>query len=86
METLPFLGALCFSTNYHINIKNSVSTSKKTQGVSVTKVNYFMLFKKIIDVYSENHVKPINTHSGKNAELLNVKACGIYRCHSALKF
>jgi hypothetical protein len=27
----------------------------------IKKINYSMLFKKIITVYSENHVKPINT-------------------------
>jgi hypothetical protein len=32
-----------------------------------------MLFKEIIAVYSENHMKPINTFCGQNTELLNVR-------------
>jgi hypothetical protein len=39
--------------------KNPVRTSKKTQCVSITKINYLILFKEIIPVYSENHTKPI---------------------------
>jgi hypothetical protein len=35
-----------------------------------------MLLGKIIPVYSENHIKPINTLCGQNAELLTVKATG----------
>jgi hypothetical protein len=35
-----------------------------------------MLFEEIIVVYSENHMKPINTLCGQNAELLIVKAGG----------
>jgi hypothetical protein len=44
-----------------------------------------MLFKEIIAVYSENHMKPINTLCGKNAELLIVKEGGTYSYHYALK-
>jgi uracil DNA glycosylase len=40
--------------------KNSVPTSKKTQRVSVTKINWLMLFSKIIAVCSANHTKPTN--------------------------
>jgi hypothetical protein len=29
-----------------------------------------MVFKEIIDVYSENHTKPLNTLCGQNAKLL----------------
>jgi hypothetical protein len=39
----------------------------------------------IIVVYSENHIKHINTMCGKNAEFLNVKAGGTYSYHCALK-
>jgi hypothetical protein len=38
-----------------------------------------MLFREIIALYSENHAKPINTHYGQNAELLNVQAGGTYK-------
>jgi hypothetical protein len=32
-----------------------------------------MLFKEIITVYSENHMKPINTLCGQNVELLTAE-------------
>jgi hypothetical protein len=41
--------------------KNPVRTSKKTQHFTITKINWLMLFKEIIAVYSENNTKPINT-------------------------
>jgi hypothetical protein len=44
-----------------------------------------MLFKKIIVIYSENHVKPINTFCRQNVEVLTVKAGGTYSYQSTLK-
>jgi hypothetical protein len=41
------------------------------------------MFKEIIAVYSENHVKPINTV--QNAGFLTVKVDGSYSYRSALK-
>jgi hypothetical protein len=35
--------------------KNSVRTSKRTPHFTITKINWLMLFKEIIAVYSENH-------------------------------
>jgi hypothetical protein len=43
--------------------KNSALTSKRTPHFTITKINWLMLFKEIIAVYSENHAKPINTKS-----------------------
>jgi hypothetical protein len=43
-----------------------------------------MLFKEIIAAYSENHMKPINTLCGQNADLI-VEAGGTYSYHWALK-
>jgi hypothetical protein len=40
--------------------KNSVRTSKRTPYFTITKINWLMLCKEIITVYSENHTKPIN--------------------------
>jgi hypothetical protein len=37
--------------------KNSVRTANKTQHFSITKINWLMLFKEIIAVYTENHTK-----------------------------
>jgi hypothetical protein len=39
---------------------NPLRTSKKTQRIYITKINWLM-FKEIISVYSENHTKPINS-------------------------
>jgi hypothetical protein len=44
-----------------IIFNNSVRTAKKTQCITITKINLLMMFKEIIVVYSENHMKPINT-------------------------
>jgi hypothetical protein len=40
----------------------SARTAKKTLHFTITKINWLMLFKKIIPVYSENYLKPINTN------------------------
>jgi hypothetical protein len=39
----------------------------------------------MIAVYSENHMEPTNTFSGKNSELLKVKAGVAHTCQYALK-
>jgi hypothetical protein len=62
--------------------KNSVRASEKTPHFTITNINWLMLFKGIIAVYSENHATPIYTH---NAALLTVKADGSYRYRSALE-
>jgi len=41
--------------------KNPVRTSKRTPHFTITKINWLMLCKKIIAVYSENHTKAIHT-------------------------
>jgi hypothetical protein len=56
---------------------NSVCTAKKTLHFTITRINWLMLFKEIIAVYSENHMKPINTIE----ELLIVEAGGTYSYH-----
>jgi hypothetical protein len=60
----PKLGFVIF--NY------SVRALKKTQHITITKIKWLVLLKKIINVYSEYHMKPINRPAfcGKNAELL----------------
>jgi hypothetical protein len=40
---------------------NSVRTAKKTQLFTITKINWLMLFKEVIPVYTENHMKHVNT-------------------------
>jgi hypothetical protein len=44
-----------------------------------------MLYREIIDVYSQIHPKHINTLCGQNVELLNVKTGGKYSNHRALE-
>jgi hypothetical protein len=43
-----------------------------------------ILFKEMLAVYSENHMKPINTLCGHNTELLIVKVAGTYSYHWVL--
>jgi hypothetical protein len=43
-----------------------------------------MLFTEIVDVYSENHRKHVNTFCGKKAEFLNVKADATDGIHCTL--
>jgi hypothetical protein len=65
--------------------KNSVRTSKRTPHFTITKINWLILFKEIIAVYTENHTKPKkNTLCEQNAEFI-VKAGGTYIYHCALK-
>jgi hypothetical protein len=56
-----------------IIFKSSVRTSKKTPHFTITKINLLTLFKEIIAVYTENHMKQI-----KNADLLIVEAGGTF--------
>jgi hypothetical protein len=51
----------------------------------MTTIDWLTLFKEIIAVYSENHIKPTNRLCGQNAELLNVKAGGTYSYQRVLK-
>jgi hypothetical protein len=46
-----------------IIFKISVRTSKRTPHFTITKINWLMLFKDIIDAYCENHMTDINTKS-----------------------
>jgi hypothetical protein len=41
--------------------KNSGLTPKRTPNFAITKINRLMLFKEIIAIYSEEHIKLINT-------------------------
>jgi hypothetical protein len=42
-------------------VKDSVHTSKRTPNFTITKINWLVLFKEIIAVYSENHTNPTYT-------------------------
>jgi hypothetical protein len=43
-----------------------------------------MLFREIITVYTDSHVKTLNKLGGINSELLNIIAAGTYNYHQAL--
>jgi hypothetical protein len=45
---------------------------------TVTKTNRLTAFKEIIAVYSEKHMKPVNTLCGQNEELMIVKGGGTH--------
>jgi hypothetical protein len=61
----------------------SVRTAKKTQHFTITKINCLTLFKEMIAVYSDSHMKPVHTLCGQNAELMETK---LSRAHAALYF
>jgi hypothetical protein len=44
----------------HLIFKNPALSTKKA-GVTITKMNWLILFKEMIAVYFENNMKPINT-------------------------
>jgi hypothetical protein len=68
---------LAEATNFsQYDLNYSVRTSKKTRRVSMTAINWKTLFREIIAVHSENHMKHINKLCGQNIELLIVKAGG----------
>jgi hypothetical protein len=56
--------------------KDPVRTSKRTPHFTITGINWLMLIKEIMTVYSENY---------KNVTLVNVKADDSYNYRSALK-
>jgi hypothetical protein len=43
-----------------ITVKNSGRTSKRTPYSTITGINWLMLFKEIMAVYTKNNTKPIN--------------------------
>jgi hypothetical protein len=53
-----------------------ISYHKKIQCISITKISWFILFRKVIIICSENHMKTINRLRGEDAQLLNVTAGG----------
>jgi hypothetical protein len=69
------------SSEHRLNvIKNSVRTSKRTPHFTITKINWLMLFKEIIAVYSEKHTRHMNIKYS-----VTVTGGGTYNYHSALR-
>jgi hypothetical protein len=44
-----------------MTFKNPVCTSKRTPHITNSKINWLMLFKEIITVYSDGHARSTNT-------------------------
>jgi hypothetical protein len=65
-----------------IVLKNPVRTSKRTPHFTVTEINWLMLFKEIIPVYSENLMKAI--HCVHKSSVTEWKGGGTYSYHWAL--
>jgi hypothetical protein len=55
--------------------KNSVHTAKKTQHLTITKIELLTLFKEIFAVYAENYTQ---NSSVQNVESGNIKVGGTY--------
>jgi hypothetical protein len=68
-----------------MRFKNSVPSSKKTPCTSVARIGWLMQFNQYYYVYSEDHLKCINTFRRQNAELVNVKAYYAQSYYRALK-
>jgi hypothetical protein len=60
------------SSSWGWNFNNSVPISQMTYFAFITKPNQSMMFKKVIAIYCENHMKHVNIHCGQNAEFLNL--------------
>lgn len=61
LESLKFISAL-------LTFKYPLTLSQKTNWISITNSNRLMTFYELINVYSNNYVKPINVYSGENTE------------------
>jgi hypothetical protein len=76
-----------FEAEAHLNniIIQSVVPQRKQNTFPLQRSNsWLMLFRKE-SVYSDNHMKPIHTLCGQNAEFLTITAGGILSYHLALK-
>jgi hypothetical protein len=61
-----------------ILFKNPVTTLEKIQYLSISKTYWLMLLKEITTVYSDNHMKLINTCCASDVVFLIVKAYSYY--------
>ena len=64
---------------------NNQSVPHSKHSVSVIKTSQVMLYREIIAVCSQIHTKHINTLCGQNVEFVDVKHCGTYGDHCALR-
>ena len=71
------LNSLKTGINLNCCTENSVASSQKTRCICITKTNWFIMFRKMIITYSENHY--VHIQCVVNAESLSVITCVIYR-------
>jgi hypothetical protein len=55
--------------------KNSVRTSKRTPHFTITKINWLTMFREIIAVYNENHIKTTK-HSEAKRRIIDCETGG----------
>jgi hypothetical protein len=82
---VPTQHLLCGKPHLNTFFHHSAPNQKKTQRFSITKINWFMLLREIVTVYSENYTKPISALCGYSADVLTLKVDGTYSYHWALK-
>jgi hypothetical protein len=75
---------VCFKARLQTIFKHSARTAKKTQHFTISKISGLTLFREIIAISSENHMKSINTLWGQNEELIveaggNIVTIGLHR-------
>jgi hypothetical protein len=78
---ISYLTLRNWSSSEDALLRNSVRTAKKTQFFTITKINWLMLFKNIIAIYSENCTKFII----QNERLLINEVGWRYNYHWSLK-
>jgi hypothetical protein len=65
-------------------MKKFSSYLKETQRVSMTTINWLLLFKETVAVYTDNHMKTTNTLCWQNAELMFKQVEHIPLCFKGL--
>jgi hypothetical protein len=87
LTSTPISAHWCISFRFYINyqlFKNTGDTSQNTQCIFITKTELLLLYRDIINVYCEKHMKLIKIWCRK-MQCLNVKADGTYSKHCALQ-
>jgi len=85
---IKHINTLCGQNFELLNVKpgGTYSNHWALEGyISVIKTSQLVLYREIIAVCSQTHIKHINTLCGQNFELLNVKPGGTYSNHWALE-
>jgi hypothetical protein len=69
----------------HLTFRNSVYASQKTNCIYIMKTNLLLLFRELINIYSENQTNHINTLGKKHDfVMLELRTGGMYNYHRDL--